>query len=838
MADDVSIVVRVRDATRTGIAEVNARLTTLVRNASQMDKSFGSLKGAAISLAPALIPVAAAAVPIAAGLGAATVAVGAFGAAVGPQVVAMGDAAEAEKKYTEAIEEHGKSSKEAVQAEKAYLSAVEKLPPATREAAAALSVMKDEYKAWSAELAKDTMPVLTKGMGVLQALFPRLTPVVKGASQQLSRFMTIAAGGIQSAAFERFMQSFAEFSTGALQKANNALLRFVRTLDTGKVGGALSEFMDYARENGPLVGETLGNLAQALTKLLVAASETGVGMLTVINAFASLVSALPTELISTLLQVAIAFKAVKMAAAGFAVVSAGLVQIGTQIVAMRTAAAGATGTMASLSAAFGVMSRSAKLAVAATGIGLLVVLLMQLAEAGQRAPADMDKMTSSLAQFGRTGKLSGEAAKVLGKDFREFDEALRGMARPDSLNQIQQSITQFFGQDSTPVKRWKGVLEDIDQGLANLVKSGNPEMAAAALAEFAKRAESQGLTAEELNAQLDDYKQSLADVAFEQKLAAEAMGVFGTQSQQVQAKLDAQKQSTDGLRQSINALNNAYLIARGGIRGMEAAIDAAAEAFKENGRTLDENTAKGRANNQALDDLAAATMKAAESARENGASWEEVNAIYDRGRSALLKAGGQMEDTKGKARALADQILRTPNKTARLKGNMEDLQAKLNSAKRQLGRVPDSRKAAIRAQISQLNAAIAEARRKLDDLNGKTATTYVNTVYSPPGHAGPGGFPKYKATGGIVGAAGGGPRSRMTLVGEQGPELVDLAPGSRVRSNPDTRRMMAGGGGGAAEPLHITLVVGDKKLGEVVIDPLRKAVAARGGNVQAVLGRG
>ena len=98
MADDVSIVVRVRDATRTGIAEVNARLTTLVRNASQMDKSFGSLKGAAISLAPALIPVAAAAVPIAAGLGAATVAVGAFGAAVGPQVVAMGDAAEAEKK--------------------------------------------------------------------------------------------------------------------------------------------------------------------------------------------------------------------------------------------------------------------------------------------------------------------------------------------------------------------------------------------------------------------------------------------------------------------------------------------------------------------------------------------------------------------------------------------------------------------------------------------------------------------------------------------------------------------------------------------------------------------
>jgi hypothetical protein len=92
------------------------------------------------------------------------------------------------------------------------------------------------------------------------------------------------------------------------------------------------------------------------------------------------------------------------------------------------------------------------------------------------------------------------------------------------------------------------------------------------------------------------------------------------------------------------------------------------------------------------------------------------------------------------------------------------------------------------------------------------------------------------ATGGVVGrAAEGGPRSNLTMVGEHGPELVDLAPGSRVRSNPDTRRLMSGGGGGGG-PMVIVLQIGDTTLGEILVDPLRKTIRNKGGNVQAVLG--
>lgn len=111
---------------------------------------------------------------------------------------------------------------------------------------------------------------------------------------------------------------------------------------------------------------------------------------------------------------------------------------------------------------------------------------------------------------------------------------------------------------------------------------------------------------------------------------------------------------------------------------------------------------------------------------------------------------------------------------------------------------------------------------------------------------------KGKASGGIVGAAAsGGIRSNLTWVGESGPELLDLAPGSRVWSNPDSKRMAAapwssmlntprGGtsaarraavsaGGGDGQPLVIQVNIAGRQFGELWVDTGRKEVRARGG---------
>jgi hypothetical protein len=90
------------------------------------------------------------------------------------------------------------------------------------------------------------------------------------------------------------------------------------------------------------------------------------------------------------------------------------------------------------------------------------------------------------------------------------------------------------------------------------------------------------------------------------------------------------------------------------------------------------------------------------------------------------------------------------------------------------------------------------------------------------------------AHGGIIGrAAGGGPRSNVTLVGEDGPELVDLAPGSTVHSAPDTDRML--GAGGAARVV-LEIRSGGSAMDDLLVQVLRKSIRVKGGNVQTVLG--
>jgi hypothetical protein len=703
-----------------GMTGLRGRLGTLSASASSTGTAMNGLKKAAISLAPALIPIAAQAVPIAVSLTAATVAIGVFAAAAGGQISAMSQAADAEKKYKDAVAEHGARSEEAAKAQAAYMRQLQKMPPATRQASAALSVFKDEYRQWSDALAGDTMPVATKAFATFGALFPKLTPVVRGTSAQLDRFFTIAAGAIQSPGFDAFMQRFADFSSGVLQRANDGLIRFTRTLNTGKVSGGASEFMEYVRANGPLVRETLSNLAQALSNILQAAANVGPGLLTVVNALAGLVAAMPPGLITAMLQLALALKAVRLAAAGAAAMTAGMAAFGVAIGGMHTAAAGATGVLPRLAAAFGTLSRAAKVAVAGTGIGLLVIAISELSQIGRKAPPDVDKMTTSLGRLAQTGKASGEAARIFGQDFSELGDALRTLARPSTLDKFQQSLTSIIGMDSTPVKDAKEAFNGLDEGLTNLVKGGKADIAAEALKVSIANLKEQGFTAGEVRAQLDGYKAALADQALEQQLAAQAMGLFGQQAQQTSAKLAEQKQSADGLRQAIQALNDVNRAGLSGMIGFEAAVDAASKAARDNagvlsmqGGQLSLNTEKQRAAAQALQDLATKTDEAAGSARESGQSWSAVNGIYERGRQQLIANAMQMGLTRAEAEKLAATILKTPNKTALLKADITDWKSKIGEAEKQLKTAKGDKKAKLTADIADWKAKVAQAELQL-----------------------------------------------------------------------------------------------------------------------------
>lgn len=682
---------------------------------------LGKLKSAAIALSPALIPIAAQAAPIAAGLGAASVAIGVFAAAAGGQVAALSEASEAEKKYQDAMAEHGRTSKQAIDAQAAYVRSVKDMPPATREAAAGLSSFKDQYKSWSDSLAGDTMPVATKAFATFGAVFPKLTPIVQGAGVQLNRFMTIAAGGVASPAFDRFMQSFAEFSTGALAKANDALIRFMRTADTGKISGGFSTFMDYVRANGPMVRDTLSSVMQALGNIAQAAANMGPGMLAVVNALAGLVAAVPPGLLTAMLQLALAMKAVRLAAVAMAATSGGIAAFGASIAAMRLAAGGAVGILPRLGAAIATLSRTAKIAIAGTGIGLLLIALSELSQIGQAAPPDVDKLTKSLEKLGHTGKATGYAAKEFGANFGKLRSEIDRVVDPsvvESINNWGADITGGFLDAGDDTEKFTKSIGAIDESLANLVAGGKAGEAAAAIKVMTK-----GMDAEQLKKFKDGlvgHKEALADLKLEQQITAQAMGLFGAQAQQTSAKLAEQKQSADGLRQAIQALNDVNRSALGGMIAFEASIDAAAKAAQENAGSLrvvngvlDVNSPKAQAAATALNDLAMKTDEAAAANRESTGSWQGAISIFERGRQQLIQNAMQMGLNRDEAQKLATEIQNTPNKTAMLKADITDWKAKVSEADKQLKGAKGEKKAKLTADIADWRAKVAAAELQL-----------------------------------------------------------------------------------------------------------------------------
>lgn len=185
-------------------------------------------------------------------------------------------------------------------------------------------------------------------------------------------------------------------------------------------------------------------------------------------------------------------------------------------------------------------------------------------------------------------------------------------------------------------------------------------------------------------------------------------------------------------------------------------------------------------------------------------------------------------------------------KTAKLKGDITDLTRKLATAKSRLKdpALTATKRAKIQAVISQLEAQIAKARRELAGINGTTATTYVQTVYTSAGAAN---YRRQQSFLHLPGHASGTPSAApgWAMVGERGPELVRFRGGETVLPNSALRvpqlavpsvPQVRGGDGSLTLRLA---AAGNDRLLRAIVDALRVDVQANaGGNVQAHLGRG
>lgn len=774
---------------RTDMDDLDGSLTRVTGRMGGLRGSLGTVSTAAgrmggrnrlliqgaVALATALIPIAAATVPIAAGMAAAGVSAGAFGVAIAGQIKHLVDATEAETAYQDAVEEHGRGSKEAATAQLAYARQMQKLPAPTREAAAAFLVLKDNYKGWSDGLAGDTMPVATKSFAVFSRLLEDSTPLAKTFGGELDRTVTIIAGGLQTEQWQQFMGDLDEFAGETLAKANHGLVQFTTGMDTGEIGGNLREFMAYARENAPLVGDTLKELASALMHLLVAASDVGVGVLQAVNALAQLVNAVPTGVLTTFLQLYAVMKLVSLGAAGLAAVTgpAAAGRLAAYFAVMRAAGVAPTlrATAASMSATTKAAIGLGVLAVAAIGIG-------KLAEKARGAPPDVDRLTTSLKNLAESGKFTGELKKTFGdvdgvvkkigdlgdatKKQQEYldDFGAKGVPVLEDLRRGANNLWQDFTEGDKSLSALKDDFTGLDAAMAGMVGSGYGKQAAVDFDLISDAAIKAGYSTKEVADLFPKYKDAVAAAKAEQLLAVEAMGIFGAQAQATGAKLDAQKVSADGLRQAILNLNDTNRAAYDTQIAFEQSIDDLSAAFAKNGATLDLNTEKGRANGTAMSGAAKAHDEMIAAGVAAGDSLGSMTAKSDTLRASMMRLATEAFDgNKQKATEYVNTLLGVPGEIETLvKLERQEAITGLQAVQAEITKTPGAKTVTVstlnaaaiaaleavglktrtlpdgRTEVYTANGAalgsIGAVNQAMNNLDGKTASTYINSYYT------------------------------------------------------------------------------------------------------------
>lgn len=356
------------------------------------------------------------------------------------------------------------------------------------------------------------------------------------------------------------------------------------------------------------------------------------------------------------------FKLAALVGAG-ALAAGGLIKIVGAAAAAKTALATlgvtAVGTKAKLALLNGpaLLAAAGFIAVQAAGKALENQL--------EKNSAGVDGYKSSLDRLG-TGDLDKDFAKVgdsillLGQGVNSTESAFKALA--DTQNPVSQGFRKIG--DALGMASTAGILADEFDKIDKALVSMNPDQAAAAFSRLSDQARGAGLTTEQINKTFDDYKAKQAEMgaaaesSFRQSEIAFKNGATGVREVGKAAQLSADDLKV--LTDQMYASASASLALSGNAIAVEAAMDAARDAAQANGETLDINTAKGRANQQALDALVAATLTATSAMQEQGKSAGSIAERNERAKASWIDNAVAMGKNRDRARELADELFVLP----------------------------------------------------------------------------------------------------------------------------------------------------------------------------------
>lgn len=747
---------------------------------------------AALVLGPSLVPISAVAVPAITGLA----------SSLGFAAIGMGSLVVASRGVGDALTAVNEAAIEptADNLEKARI-AMAGLSPEARQFVTRFQELRPVLGDIRDAAASGWFPGLTEALDDLERVGPRVADIFEAIGERGGQLVAEGADALAGEEWDGFLMFVETEGPEALDQFGRSvgnvihglaelwmafdplnddfsdwLLQASRDFDYWADGlsetQGFEDFIDYVRKSGPQVGRTLGSIAEAVIAIVKAASPLGGPVLAGFETIADTLKFIADSPVGTkVFTMAAAFVVLNKTLAITAALLArtGIVSAGT---AARIRGGGPGGPIAgggpsgggpvpvplmgritAARASFGQLRTDIR-TLGTTYAGLNRVQSTGLALFSNTTAA-AQRTRASMASYGKTIGVAGGgvaafavATGALGQDLGLQNTAMLGLAG-SMMGPWGAAIGAGIGlvSDITAAnRRWEESLQQIHAALA----SGDTAQMEAANKALKDRLDYlndlQNVTS--VGDLFSDFIQTKAgfDMPSQEDFddlnigkldntgllrARAAIGDVG-------AEAEVAAREVEDLKQQLADVNT-VVTKQGQWRDYQAALDNFTASIKENGRTLDEGTEKGRANAQALEDIA--TSAIAYSRNLQGA--DRIDHLK-KARLAFLdaaeKAGGLDQQSRDLLKTLNGLIGDYP---VNVKGDVKDLRKDIATAERLLKALTRPRTVSVRAQVTGYEKLIGIGRPKDTQPDNPAGFNALNK--SVGGYTGPGG--KYDVAG-------------------------------------------------------------------------------------------
>ena len=322
--------------------------------------------------------------------------------------------------------------------------------------------------------------------------------------------------------------------------------------------------------------------------------------------------------------------------------------------------------------------------------------LLKVAKAGESAGgSSLDSI------FGNFDKFNGTAVSNI-DNMADAVARLTHQNFNDAGNKFFEGFTNFIGLPKGEIGQLEDRLKGLGDEMGNLAKNGAGEAAAKSFQALTKEFEKNGKGAKEALEALPGYKDALMGLATQAGVTLSEQDLLDFAMGKVPASMQGAASATETYTTKVGnaapltddmakALEEVGLSAEGAVTDIDAfakslfaagllslsasdasiayqdAIDKVGESIKTNGKTLDINTEKGRANQSAFNGLAQAAMATVEAhaketlaSKGSAAAQGELQAGLKTSYTDLVNAAGQFGITGDAADDMARKALGIP----------------------------------------------------------------------------------------------------------------------------------------------------------------------------------